>query len=269
MAANFSLTMKAGRSAVVEIYDEIGPAEFGMIDAATVSRAISGVGSIDTIDVRINSPGGNVFEGIAIHNILKSHPAKVAVRVDGVAASSASLIAMCGDTIQVPRNALVMIHDPYCRAEGTRADLLKAIAMLDTAHASIVSTYAGRTGKSAAVIRAWMASETWMNGDEAVRNGFATTIGPELSVKASAIAPASLLANYNRTPAEAAGLFSLAMRSGSTAPAAPADERAAEARYRAEYAGNAGFAKAGMSLADYIASRRIDDGIDTLVQGWR
>lgn len=168
----FSVTNK-DRRATIEIYDEIGPWWMGMIDSKLVSAEINKAGTIDSIEVRINSPGGDAFEGLAIYNILRQHSAKVSVRVDGVAASAASIIAMAGDEITIPKNALLMIHDPATMAWGGVGDLQKAIAMLESTKSALVETYATRTTKSKDEIAALMTEETWFTGEEAVAAGFA------------------------------------------------------------------------------------------------
>lgn len=209
---NFKLEMKGERKAVVEIYDGIGPSWAGMIDAPTVSKAINEAGPLDSITVRINSPGGSVFEGVAIHNILKNHPAKVHAVVDGVAASIASVVMMAGDTIEVPKNALVMIHDPSMIAYGGEKDMHKAAELLAKVKTQIVETYAKRTGKTPEAIAQMMADETWMTGDEAVTNGFANQVADELPLQASATVAASFQNfNYSRAPENLGSLYSLAM----------------------------------------------------------
>lgn len=259
---NFKLEMKGDRKAVLEIYDRIGPSWAGMIDAGVVSQAVNEAGPLDHIEVRINSLGGSVFEGLAIHNILKNHPAKKHGRVDGVAASSATLPMVACDTIEVPKNALVMIHDPTTIADGGEKDMLKAAELLSRAKQSIVDTYASRTGKTAEELAGMMSEETWMDGEQAVANGFATTMTKEIAAlkPAEAAAPKALAESgfaYSRAPERLSSLLSLAMiatrKENDPMPETKtAEQIAAEAKAAAELAvANEAAAKA---LADKNAA---------------
>lgn len=268
-APNFSLEMKAPRNAVIELYDEIGPAWAGMIDPSVVSRAINEAGPLDNIEVRINSPGGSVFHGVAIHNLLKNHPAKVHMRVDGVAASSASVVLMAGDTIEVPKNAMVMIHDPAMVARGGEAEMVKAAELLAKIKAQIIDTYAKRTGKPAEAIAKMMTDETWMNGEEAVANGFATQVTSELplpkAVAASTMqAVATYSESYSRAPENFSSLYSLAMCATSKEiepmpEAKTAEQIAAEAQAAAEIKAKAdaeAIAKHAAEIANAVEAER-------------
>lgn len=166
--ANLNVQMAADSTAVVEIYDDIGPSWAGMIDTKSVASALKELGDIKQIDLRINSRGGSAFEGIGIHNVLKQHPADVTVRIDGVAASAASLIAMAGDTVQMPSNALMMIHEPWVIALGNQDELRKAIEMLGKVNDSGIATYHAKSGQSRQQIAKWLNEETWFTAEEAV-----------------------------------------------------------------------------------------------------
>lgn len=209
-APNFRVEMKAPRTARVEIYDALGPSWAGMIDAKTVSGAIGAAGELDEIEVRINSPGGSVWEGLAINNILKSHPAQVHVKVDGVAASAATLVMMAGDTVEIPKNAMFMVHEPSTFAWGDEKALLKAAEMLVKARDSALETYLAKNKvKTRAELAAMMAEETWMLGEEAVAAGFADTVGDELPVAAAS--PTQIRYEYQKAPSQFASLLGLAM----------------------------------------------------------
>lgn len=138
------------------------------------NRELDALGNVPEIVVRINSGGGDVFAANAIFTRLKDHEAKITVKIDGWAASAATIIAMAGDSIKIARNGVFMIHDPAmtvwdtCRAE----DLEKMAAQLKVIKQSIVNTYAMKTGKDAVDIAAYMSEEKWWTGDEAVENGF-------------------------------------------------------------------------------------------------
>lgn len=176
---------KATRSADIYIYDEIGPAWAGMVDAKSVILALKDMGSVENIDVHINSVGGSAFECLGIYNSLKSHSASVTVHIDGIALSAASVVAMAGDVINIAENGLIMIHAPATVAFGSAADMRKTADMLDQVNDQIVSTYVARTGGSQADIAKMVADETWMNSTEAVAKGFATNIVANKAVSAS------------------------------------------------------------------------------------
>ena len=166
----------------VTIYAEIGG--FG-ITADQFCKDLSGLDTQE-LAVRINSPGGDVFDGIAIHNALANHPAKVHVTVDGVAASIASVIAMAGDKVTMSRGSQMMIHEGHTVAVGNAADMLKQSKLLDTVSDTIAGFYAERAGGSVAQWRDRMRKETWYNADEAVAAGLADEVAvPSRQVKAT------------------------------------------------------------------------------------
>lgn len=128
----------------------------------------------DEIDFHINSPGGSVFEGVTIFNLLADHPADVTVHIDGLAASIASVIALAGDTINIAENGMVMIHNPSVIAWGDSAVMRKQAEVLDQIKEAILNTYESRTEMDRAALASAMDAETWYSADEAVANGFAT-----------------------------------------------------------------------------------------------
>jgi ATP-dependent Clp protease protease subunit len=186
-------------------YDEIGA--FG-IGADEFSAALKALGTVSRITVSINSPGGEVFAGLSIYNMLKRHPAHITTRIDGVAASIASVIAMAGDEIIMPENAMMMIHNPAGAALGTSSDIREMADALDKISGSLVSSYASKTGLAREKIEAIMAAETWLTASEAVELGFADKI---------------------EKPVKIAAHFDLQARYGK----APSDQRAAQERQRA------------------------------------
>lgn len=175
-----NVTMSAPKRARVEIYGDIGPSWAGMIDTRSVSNAIHGLGEIESIEVRLNSKGGSGFEGLGIASLLKDHPARVEVVIDGVAASAASLIVMAGDSVRIPKNAMLMIHDPVVMIGGREADLQRGIDMLKAMKRASIALYAAKSGKSEKEIAALMTAETWYVGQEAVDAGFADAAETEL-----------------------------------------------------------------------------------------
>lgn len=162
---------------VLYIYDQIGASfwEDG-VTAKSVATALADAGKVDSITLRINSPGGDVFEGLAIFNLLRSQGVPVNVMIDGLAASAASTLAMVGDTITIGDNAMMMIHNAWMVSVGDAAELRKAADMLDKITGTLVDTYAKRTHQSAEDITAMMAAETWLNAQDCMDKGFATAI---------------------------------------------------------------------------------------------
>lgn len=141
--------------------------------AAEVIAALAEVGRDTDITVRLNSGGGIATEGAAIHAALAAHKGTVAMVVEGIAASAASVIAMAGDTITMSPGAVLMIHDPATQTWGDAAAHAKTIAALDKLGDAYAGIYADRTGKTVADMRALMRAETWMTADDAVAAGFA------------------------------------------------------------------------------------------------
>ncbi len=172
--------------------------------ATSVKKQIDAARNYKQIALRINSPGGDAFEGAAIYNLLRSQGKPVAVFVDGVAASAASIIAMAGDTITMGVNALMMIHNAWCDCRGDSTEMRKTADILDKVSRAISETYVHRTGKSAAKIKALMDAETWMSAEDCLRDGFATAIAEkndEQGVAAMAMARSfKLLDRYEKTP---------------------------------------------------------------------
>src|SRR5262249_39117748 len=130
-----------------------------------------------TLNVHINSPGGSVFEGIAVQNILANHPATVNISVDGLAASIASVIAMAGDKITMCPGSMMMIHEASGLAWGHAADMRQLADVLDKISGTLADAYALRAGGEAADWRTAMHAETWYTADEAVAAGLADEVG--------------------------------------------------------------------------------------------
>jgi ATP-dependent protease ClpP protease subunit len=158
------------------LHGTVGADVFGTLpsfDARQVIDALSQLGPRRDITVRINSPGGLVFEGLSIFNSLKRHRGNVTVRIEGVAASAASVIAMAGDTIEIGQGGFVMIHDAWAGTVGTKPDHAKTQETLAQIDAELVKIYQERTGLPRATIAKMMSEETWLNADDAVKLGFA------------------------------------------------------------------------------------------------
>ena len=139
-------------------------------------KEMCAIGSVDKIVVRINSRGGEVDPAMGIYNLLKESTAKITVIIDGYAASAATLIAMAGDEIKIPKAAIFMIHDPSGYGRGTAKDFRKAADNLDKYKACIIAAYKEKTGKSEEELWRMMEDESYMTGEEAVKEGFCTEL---------------------------------------------------------------------------------------------
>lgn len=182
---------KSRASADLYIYDQIG----GYGTVANEVRAE--IQHLDTnqINLYMNSPGGSVFEGFTIFNLLKNHRARVHAFVDGIAASIASVILCAADTVIMRENGMVMIHDPSGGRMGTAAEQRKLADTLDKITDAIVQAYRTRTGKSEADLRQLMAAETWFTAKEAVTAGFADRVEGEVKAVAKFD-----LSNFKKAP---------------------------------------------------------------------
>jgi len=169
----YRIDNKAGEPAALYIFDEINPMwGIGAQDVVNELKAIDAA----QIDVHINSPGGNVWDGIAIMNALRNHKANITVKVDGLAASIASVIAMAGDSITMSLGAQMMIHNPSGFAMGDAKTMRELADTLDKSRASIASIYADRAGGTVDAWGAAMDAETWYTAQEAVAAGLADKV---------------------------------------------------------------------------------------------
>lgn len=162
----------AGDPATVQIFDQIGEDWFGGsgLSAKQFSDVLAEAGNGPLL-VEINSPGGNVWDGLSIYNQLRGRRAPVTTRVVGIAASIASIIALAGDKVEMADAALMMIHDPSGMASGTSEDMRKMADALDQHAEVLVGVYAKKTGRSPESIRAAMKAETWFTTAEAIQFG--------------------------------------------------------------------------------------------------
>lgn len=167
----FEIKNETEQSADVYIYDVIGDPWVGL-DSATVVKQLAGIKSAK-INLRINSPGGMVFDGMAIYNALARHSAEVTTYIDGIAASIASVVALAGKRVLIAENAMMMIHNPWAVAMGDASELRKQADVLDQVKETIINTYSTRTGKSREAIGSLMSAETWYTAGDAVANKFA------------------------------------------------------------------------------------------------
>jgi len=185
MTKNWYQITATKNSAEILIYEQIGENFWG--EGVSAKQFVKDLNALDvkTITVRINSPGGNVFDGNAIYNALTAHKADIQVKIDGIAASIASVIAMAGDTVEMPENAMMMIHDPAGRVWGTAEDMIKMAAALGKIKTGLVAAYRGKTRMADDDIAAMMTEETWMTAAEAVEYGFADSMIERVNVQAN------------------------------------------------------------------------------------
>jgi ATP-dependent Clp protease protease subunit len=187
--ASMTVQFKAkGSRGEIWLYDQIGEDFWsgGGITDKQFQKELSALGNVSEISLRINSPGGDVFQGFAIYNMLKRHPANIVVDVDALAASIASIIAMAGDTIRMAKNAMMMIHNPQGMAYGDANEMVRVKALLDQIKGSLVDTYVDRTGQKGGDLANWMDDETWFTAESAVERGFADSVTRETTVNAFA-----------------------------------------------------------------------------------
>jgi ATP-dependent protease ClpP protease subunit len=167
--------------AEVMIYDEIGA--YG-VSAKAFLAELGDIPGDGALTVRINSPGGSVFDAVAIYNALKRHHGPVTVWIDGLAASAASYVAMAGDEVVMPENAFLMIHDPSGMVLGTAGDMRAMAEALDKIKGSLVTGYVAKSGAADEDIAALMAKETWFDATEAVELGFADRLAEPVRMAA-------------------------------------------------------------------------------------
>lgn len=158
----------------ISILDVIGEDFWtgGGVTSKRVAAALRAIGDQEVF-VDVNSPGGDFFEGVTIYNMLRSHKAKVTVRILGLAASAASVISMAGDDIQIGKAGFMMIHNAWVIALGNRHDMRAAADTLEPFDDAMATVYAERSDTEKKIVANWMDDETWFNGERAVAEGLA------------------------------------------------------------------------------------------------
>jgi ATP-dependent protease ClpP protease subunit len=187
---HFTVRNKSNGKAEVIIYGSIGASWFEEgITAKAVSDELKKLDdSVKDITVRINSLGGDVFEGITIYNRLKQHKAKVTVFVDGIAASIASIIALSGDEVIMSEGSLLMIHLPWTYTAGNRKDLEDTIDRLADVEQQLLAIYSKKTKLDRIELKSMLEKETWMDASQAIDLGFADkTDSQAIPIAASAL----------------------------------------------------------------------------------
>lgn len=167
-----------GTTATLRLFDPIDSyGEWWGMSAKELAAAIDDLPShIATIELLINSPGGDVFDGMAMVNVLRAHPARTRAVVQGIAASAASFIACAADECVMAPNSTMMIHDAWGVCVGNADDMLSLAAVLDQASGNLAEIYATKSGKSVDDMRAAMKSESWYTAEEALAAGLADSV---------------------------------------------------------------------------------------------
>jgi ATP-dependent Clp endopeptidase proteolytic subunit ClpP len=189
----YNFAKSEGDTAELRIYGNIGES-FWSEDSVTAARFAKELDEVKTpkLNIRINSLGGSVFDGIAIHSLLKAHKSEKTVYIDGIAASIASGVAMSGNKVKMPANAMMMIHDPWTLAAGNSSELRKNAAVLDKIKESLTQTYTAKTGMTVEDIGVLMTDETWMTAEDALSYGFIDEIIENISEENLNLAVANL-----------------------------------------------------------------------------
>lgn len=178
----FEIVAKSATEADVFVYDTIGA--FYGIDPGAFVKALAEV-KADTIHLRINSPGGDVFGARAMMTAITAHPAKVIAHVDGLAASAASFLMLSADRIEISDGAFVMIHAPWAGIQGNADALREEADLLDKIGAAMASDYAKRAGVDLKTVAGWMDGETWFSASEALTAGLVDEIVDSVPAKAA------------------------------------------------------------------------------------
>lgn len=191
----------------ISIFDVIGQ-DYWTGEGVTAKRiagALRAIGDGDVV-VNINSPGGDMFEGLAIYNLLREHQGHVTVKILGVAASAASIIAMAGDEVQIARAGFLMIHNAWTYAAGNRHDFRAYADYLEPFDAAMADVYVARSGQDAKSIEQMMDGETWIGGSKAIDQGFADTLLASDEVAAGDERPAALAVRRVENALRASGM---------------------------------------------------------------
>lgn len=195
---------EGSNTAVLRIFGDIGESWWGdSVSAAQFARDLDALGSVGTLEVRLNSPGGDMFDGVAIYNTLRTHKARKVMYVDGLAASAASVIAMAADELIMGTGTQLMIHNAWAFVIGDADDMRKQASVMDGLNESMASIYADRAGGDSAFWRDAMTEETWYGAQEAVDAGLADRVttragedGPDDSEVAATLRRSAVAARF-------------------------------------------------------------------------
>lgn len=156
--------------ATLWLYDVIGADAWGGVDAARFAQDVAAI-EAPVIHLRVNSPGGDVFDARAMATALRAHPARIVAHIDGLAASAASYVALAADEVEISDGAFLMIHNAWGVVLGNRHDLLEMALTLEKIDASIAADYQRKSGQDPATVQRWMDAETWFTAQEALAVG--------------------------------------------------------------------------------------------------
>ena len=187
---------ETAEAATIYLYDVIDP--YWGVSATEVVKQIAGLHGTP-INLRINSPGGDVFDGRAIATAIAQH-GNVTAWIDGLAASAATYVATAAKTVNMAEGAFFMIHEAWTLAYGNKKDLIDTAALLDKIDLSIINDYARKTGQLTDQLTAWMQAETWFDATEAKANGFVDAIVDGAQASNTASNTAWNLTAYANTP---------------------------------------------------------------------
>lgn len=178
----WNLTKNKDNSADLILYGDIGDSWLDDVSSKNIANELKDL-DVSTINLRINSGGGDVFAAIAISNLLKNHKANVIAHIDGLAASAATIITSACDKVIMPKNALFMIHNPWTVVGGEAKDMIKTAEQLDKVKNSIINTYKSKTNLEIEEISKLMDEETWLDPYEAKEKGFIDEISDEENIE--------------------------------------------------------------------------------------
>lgn len=178
----WNLTKNKDNSADLILYGDIGDSWLDDVSSKNIANELKNL-DVSTINLRINSGGGDVFTAIAISNLLKNHKANVIAHIDGLAASAATIITSACDKVIMPKNALFMIHNPWTVVGGEAKDMIKTAEQLDKVKNSIINTYKSKTNLEIEEISKLMDEETWLDPYEAKEKGFIDEISDEENIE--------------------------------------------------------------------------------------
>lgn len=202
MGMGYRVVGRADRKeAEIYIYEDVGESFFGGVSAVQFRDDLKALGDVSRIALRLNSPGGDVFEGLAIYRMLAEHRATITAHIDGIAASIASIIAMSAKEIVIAEAGFLMIHNASGGVHGGAEDMRSMADTLDAITGSLVGIYKARTKAGDDQLKTWMDGETWFTGAEAVEHGFADKIAPNVSVSACLTAEVRTLHGFRHAPA--------------------------------------------------------------------
>ncbi len=181
----FRVTNKSDDLVEILLYEDIGEGFLGGVSAKQFREVVSEATGNSVLNVRINSAGGDIFDGFAMYNALRESPNKVEVDIDGLAASAASVVAMAGDVVRMADNARMMIHNAWTVTAGDYRELRRVADLLESINGDIVDAYHSRVDLPRDALVEMLDAETWMDAEEARDMGFVDQVAEGLSVAAA------------------------------------------------------------------------------------